>query len=194
VTDLVVLLDSAGNAIGTADRMLVHTADTPLHLAFSSYVFDTNGRLLLTRRAAHKRTWPAVWTNSCCGHPAPGESMTAAVRRRLQFELGIRLEQDVEPVLPAFRYRAVMGNGIVENEICPVFRVVAEVSPQPNPDEVDAVDWVAWPEFAESVLDGSRPVSPWCVLQVQELTSMGNDPLNWQIADPALLPAAALSR
>jgi isopentenyl-diphosphate delta-isomerase len=189
-----VLLDNAGNAIGTADRTLVHTADTPLHLAFSSYVFDPNGRLMLTRRAAHKRTWPAVWTNSCCGHPTPGESMTAAVRRRLRFELGIRLDADVQPVLPAFRYRAVMGNGIVENELCPVFRVVADVVPQPNPDEVDAVDWVLWPEFAESVLDGSREVSPWCVLQVRELAALGNDPLSWQIADAALLPAAAVRR
>ncbi|WP_091456030.1 isopentenyl-diphosphate Delta-isomerase [Actinokineospora iranica] len=190
----VVLLDEAGNDVGVADKAGVHHADTPLHLAFSSYVFDRDGRFLLTRRATHKKTWPGVWTNSCCGHPAPGEAIADGVSRRLADELGLPGPHKVELVLPRFRYRAEMGNGVVENEMCPVYRVVVDsgAEPAPNPDEVDSAVWVPWGEFAESVLSGTREVSPWCVLQVRELSALGDDPVSWPLGDPADLPAAVV--
>lgn len=190
----VVLLDEAGRAVGTEPKATVHTATTPLHLAFSAYVFDENGRLLITRRALEKRTWPGVWTNSCCGHPAPQEPLELAVRRRLGQELGIELD-DVGVVLPSFRYRAVMDNGIVENEICPVYRALYRGSqPAPDPAEVCGVDWVEWTAFADAVVDGTRDVSPWCYEQVQQLLQLGADPLRWPVADAADLPPAAPDR
>src|SRR5690606_24486479 len=99
---LVVLLDDAGTPIGTADKSAVHTAETPLHLAFSCHVSDAEGRMLVTRRALTKATWPGVWTNAFCGHPAPGEAMVEAIARRARLELGIDLEQ-LEVLLPDFR-------------------------------------------------------------------------------------------
>ncbi|PRC44323.1 hypothetical protein C6A85_000000100825, partial [Mycobacterium sp. ITM-2017-0098] len=104
-TEQVVLLDDSGRTVGAAAKVSVHNTDTPLHLGFSCYLFDDDGRVLLTRRALEKKTWPGVWTNSFCGHPGPGESVAAAVHRRGREELGARLV-DVDCVLPEFRYRA----------------------------------------------------------------------------------------
>lgn len=164
----VVLLDEQGVAVGTTDKATVHHRDTPLHLAFSCYVFDEAGAVLVTRRATHKPTWPGAWTNSVCGHPGPGEPLAEAVRRRARDELGIGLS-DVRLMLPAFRYRAVMPDGVVENEMCPVFVASTADAVRPDPDEVDSFEWVDWADFRTTVLDGTRDVSPWCVSQVQGL-------------------------
>ncbi|SNT59682.1 isopentenyl-diphosphate delta-isomerase [Streptosporangium subroseum] len=184
------LVDAEGNAIGTAAKAVVHGLDTPLHLAFSSYVFDGQGQVLLSRRASHKITWPGVWTNSCCGHPLPGEPLPDAVIRRLSHELGLKVG-GVDLLLPRFSYRAVMDNGIVERELCPVYRVLAEADAVPNPDEVGDVRWMPWKEFADGVLDHSLEISPWCGEQVRQLVGLGADPLGWPVADPADLPPAA---
>ncbi|MEY9893263.1 isopentenyl-diphosphate delta-isomerase [Catenulispora sp. MAP5-51] len=173
----VVLLSEDGSPIGTAPKATVHTENTPLHLAFSCYVFDDQQRLLLTRRADSKRTWPGVWTNSACGHPGPGESIEDAVRRRLSSELGLNIPA-VHPLLPDFRYRAVMPNGIVENEVCPVFRasLPSGITPSPDPDEVGEYRWIPWADFSRDVLSGSFEVSPWCRLQVEQLAAQDMDP------------------
>jgi isopentenyl-diphosphate delta-isomerase len=183
----VVLLDEAGRAVGVADKRTVHHADTPLHLAFSCYVFDGRGSVLLTRRATSKPTWPGVWTNSFCGHPAPGEAVADAVRRRAPQELGISV-QHVRLLLPAFRYRAVMPDGVVENEMCPVYVATTDDEVVADPDEVDSVEWVDWAAFRSAVLAGERPVSPWCVEQVQALPA---DPVAAAEAPSTGLPAAA---
>jgi isopentenyl-diphosphate Delta-isomerase len=159
-----------------------------LHLAFSCYVRDLSGAVLVTRRATHKPTWPGAWTNSVCGHPAPGEPLRDAVRRRARSELGLHLD-DVRLVLPAFRYRAVMPDGTVENEMCPVFAATTADEVRADPDEVDSHVWQHWAEFRAAVLDGSREVSPWCVDQVR---AMPEDP--WTDAPPVgNLPPAALT-
>jgi len=189
VAEQVVLLDDQGRSIGVADKATVHDRQTPLHLAFSCYVFKEDGQFLLTQRARSKRTWPGVWTNSCCGHPAPGEPMVSAITRRLTDELGLAV-RSVELILPRFRYRATMDNGVVENELCPVFRARTEATPRPDPAEVDEFQWVDWDPFAHAVSTGQRAISPWCRLQVDELRTLGPDPLTWPTADPADLPPA----
>ncbi len=187
----VVLLDEAGHASGTADKMAVHHADTPLHLAFSCYLFNGSGQFLLTRRAESKRTFPGVWTNTCCGHPLPGESLSGSVLRRLRDELGIG-SAALTLVLPGFRYRARMANGVTENEICPVYAAYTDVSPEPDPAEVAEARWVDWAEFCAAVRAARQPISPWCAMQLTELAGLGPRPLDWIPADPAGLPPAAL--
>jgi isopentenyl-diphosphate delta-isomerase len=134
-----------------------------------------------------KPTFGGVWTNSCCGHPAPGEPIDEAVVRRTSQELGLELT-DVTLLLPRFRYRAVGDNGAVENEMCPVFTARASGDPQPDPTEIEAWAWVPWPAFRADVLEGRRPISLWCREQLEQLPE---DPLSAPPADPADLPPAA---
>lgn len=186
MTEHVVLLDEAGHAAGTAAKAEVHHADTPLHLAFSCYLFDDAGHVLVTRRAATKRTFPDVWTNSCCGHPAPGETLADAVRRRVGQELGTTVA-DLTLLLPRFRYRAEW-DGVVENEMCPVFVARATGPLEPDPTEVGEISWERWAAFRAGVLDGSREVSAWCRDQVAQLPA---DPLSAAAAADDQLPPAA---
>ena len=78
-TEHVILLNAQGVPTGTLEKYAAHTADTLLHLAFSSWLFNAKGQLLVTRRALSKKAWPGVWTNSVCGHPQLGESNEDAV-------------------------------------------------------------------------------------------------------------------
>ena len=184
--EYVVLLDEAGRAIGTADKRGVHHADTPLHLAFSCYLFDSDGMVLVTRRALDKPTFPGLWTNGCCGHPAPGEDLEDAVRRRVGQELGLRIE-GLRLLLPRFRYRAVLG-GVVEHEMCPVFVASTTDEVRADPAEVAEAHWEPWAEFRRAVLAGDREVSPWCRDQVAQLPA---DPLTAPAASSDDLPSAA---
>ncbi|MDQ1576184.1 MAG: isopentenyl-diphosphate Delta-isomerase [Microbacteriaceae bacterium] len=164
----VVLLADDGSPVGLADKATVHSADTPLHLAFSCHVFDGEGRILVTRRALAKLTWPGVWTNSFCGHPGPGESIEDAVIRRASDELGIRLE-NLALVLPDFRYRAVDPSGIVENEVCPVFTATTTSEVAPVASEVAECQWVE-PRALLAAVDATPwAFSPWLTLQLPQL-------------------------
>ena len=159
-TETVVLLSDDGSVIGTAPKDTVHTTDTPLHLAFSCHVFDAEGRVLVTRRALGKKTWPGVWTNAFCGHPAPGEDTAEAIMRRAERELGLAVS-DVRVALPDFRYRAVDASGIVENEICPVFTARATGELAAADDEVAEWAWVDPAELRAAVAATPFAFSPW---------------------------------
>lgn len=168
----VVLLSEDGAPIGHTSKSSVHDRNTPLHLGFSSYIFAPDGRVLYTRRALNKRTWPGVWTNSCCGHPAPMESVADAVHRRVAEELGVRVT-DVNCLLPGFRYWAVDSSGTVENEICPVFCARTSDVVRAVPNEVADWRWIRWAELRAAVASAPWLVSPWSAQQIPLLTSAG---------------------
>lgn len=164
----VILVDPSDTPIGTAPKFDVHTSNTPLHRAFSCHVVDSRGRFLLSRRALGK-TWAGTWTNAFCGHPTVGEDRVDALVRHARFELGVELDAaDVELLIGDFAYRAIDASGIMEHEICPVYRVRADIDPRPNPDEVMGIAWVE-AEVLDTMVTGATPLlSPWVALQWAE--------------------------
>lgn len=169
-SEQVVLVDEEGQPIGVADKATVHHDNTPLHLAFSCHVVNPSGDVLVTRRALEKKTWPGVWTNAVCGHPAPGEDMVDAIARRMDHEIGIAVD-DIQPMIPDFRYRAVDASGVVENEVCPVFVAHTSSTPNPRADEVCEWKWVSPTALAQAVEATPFAFSPWLVLQIERWPS-----------------------
>jgi isopentenyl-diphosphate delta-isomerase len=167
-TEKVVLLDEERTPIGSELKHLVHSATTPLHLAFSCHVLNAAGQVLVSRRSLAKRTWPGVWTNSFCGHPQPDEPMADAVVRRAQEELGLTV-RDLRVLLPDFRYRAVDASGIVENEVCPVYIAVTDDEPWPNPAEVMDEQWTDPAALGTALRAAPWAFSPWFVRQAYEM-------------------------
>jgi len=168
--DMVVLVDEDNNPIRTEQKLIAHNGYTQLHRAFSVFLFNSKGELLLQQRAFGKKTWPGVWSNSCCGHVMLHETVAAAAKRRVKYELGLS-GIDLKLALPDFRYIAEM-NGIVENEICPVFIGFTDKEPQPNPEEVAAVRWQPWEEFLADARRPDTELSPWCILEAEQLAEL----------------------
>ncbi|MFJ6370448.1 isopentenyl-diphosphate Delta-isomerase [Streptomyces virginiae] len=178
------LLDEEGHVTGTAPKLASHHRETPLHLAFTAYAFSPGGELLLTRRSAAKKTWPGVWTNTVCGHPRPREPLMEAVRRRVDAELGAELVR-AEVVLGKVRYRAVMPDGTVENEMGPVIRLLLDGPVAPDPEETDMVRWTPWETVVAQVLAGEAGLSPWSEVTIARLAALGSDPWAWPTVDPS---------
>ena len=163
----VILLDEQDKPTGMLEKYAAHTLNTPLHLAFSSWLFNEQGQLLVTRRSLGKKAWPGVWTNSVCGHPQTGETFEQAVERRCRFELGVEITR-IAPVFPGFRYRAVASNGIVENEVCPVYVARVASALRINPDEVMDFQWSNLADVLSGIRATPWAFSPWMVLQVAD--------------------------
>jgi isopentenyl-diphosphate delta-isomerase len=169
--ELIVLVDDEGTAIGTLPKAQVHHGDTPLHRAFSAYLFDDAGRLLVTRRAEQKATFPGMWTNTVCGHPGPGEDDEAAIARRADFELALGVT-GLAAALPGYRYRAEF-RGVVENEICPVY--LGRLTGEPEPDRTEVAEWelLDWAAFRRRQDTEGDAWSPWCREQARLLEAAG---------------------
>lgn len=160
LSEHVILLNSHGEPDGVIEKYAAHHQHTPLHLAFSCWIFNPRGQYLVTRRALSKQAWPGVWTNSVCGHPQWEEPFEQAIKRRCQYEVGLTAEQ-IAPVKADFRYRATDAAGMVENEVCPVFAAVAAGDVNARADEVMDYRWVALPELIAAVQAAPWAFSPW---------------------------------
>lgn len=140
-----ILVDEANRAVGTAGKDAVHRAGL-LHRAFSIFIVDPAGRILLQRRSPRKYHSGGLWANSCCGHPRPGERTIAAARRRLKEELGI----DNSLAFGFFaRYHADLDHGMHENEFVYVYFGALHGQPKPNPVEVEGVELATVSDIAD---------------------------------------------
>lgn len=165
--EVVVLVDERNRVLGTMPKSDVHQARTPLHRAFSSFIFRARDKhLLLQQRASKKKTWPLIWSNSCCGHPGPDESNVNAALRRLKYELG--LNPTLLEEVSSYRY-CFTKDGIMENEICPILVGLVERDPVLNPEEVEAVQWINWKMFLEEIERNAGQYSEWSIEQARIL-------------------------
>ncbi|MER5375512.1 isopentenyl-diphosphate Delta-isomerase [Streptomyces sp. NPDC002132] len=171
---LLELVDADGLTIGTAEKLAAHQPPGQLHRAFSVFLFDERGRLLLQQRALGKYHSPGVWSNTCCGHPYPGEAPFAAAARRTFEELGVSPSLMAEAGTVRYNHPDP-ASGLVEQEYNHLFVGLVQSRLRPDPEEVGDTAYVTPAELAErhakdtfsawfmTVLDAARPA-------VRELT------------------------
>ncbi|MEQ8143264.1 isopentenyl-diphosphate Delta-isomerase [Streptomyces sp. OP7] len=171
---LLELVDEDGTTIGTAEKLAAHQPPGRLHRAFSVFLFDERGRLLLQQRALGKYHSPGVWSNTCCGHPYPGEAPFAAAARRTYEELGVSPSLMAEAGTVRYNHPDP-ASGLVEQEFNHLFVGMVQAPVRPEEQEVAATVFVTPQELAErhakdtfsawfmTVLDAARPA-------VRELT------------------------
>ena len=137
--DSVILVDENDTEIGSMEKLEAHKQGL-LHRAFSILLFNSKGELLIQQRSSEKYHSPNLWTNTCCSHPRPGESVVNAAHRRLLEEMGIQTELKLAF---KFTYRVVMDNGLIENEVDYVFTGSFDGNPELNIDEVSDYKYVS---------------------------------------------------
>ncbi|WP_374224661.1 isopentenyl-diphosphate Delta-isomerase [Streptomyces sp. ISL-99] len=145
---LLELVDEQGRTIGVAEKLSAHQAPGQLHRAFSVFLFDTEGRMLLQQRALSKYHSPGVWSNTCCGHPYPDERAEAAAARRVAEELGLD-DFSLEPAGTVTYEHPDDISGLVEKEYNHLFVGVVKQRPEPDPAEVHDFRYVSSEELAE---------------------------------------------
>ncbi|UDY34933.1 isopentenyl-diphosphate Delta-isomerase [Dermatobacter hominis] len=156
--ELVVTIDEHG-VLGSMEKLAAHEPPGVRHLAFSVFLLDEAGRVLLQRRSARKHHFRSRWSNSCCSHPRPGEPLSDAATRRVHEELGV--VTDVRPVGSFSYFAADPDSGLVESELDHVFVGRYDGPIDPDEDEVDAVAWVDLADLGRCVVDEPERFTPW---------------------------------
>lgn len=169
-----ILVDEQDNETGFMSKAECHDGGGVLHRAFSVFLFNSQGELLLQQRSARKRLWGGYWSNSCCSHPRRGESMAVATRRRLRDELNVSV--DLEYVYK-FSYQADFGTAGAENELCHVYLGRCDAVTA-NELEVSAVRFVSARELSGEFATAAETLTPWFKLEWQALQRDYRDALS----------------
>lgn len=157
-SESLILVDPLDREIGELSKAACHDGDGVLHRAFSLFVFNRAGELLLQKRSAQKRLWPLYWSNSCCSHPRSGETVDEAAHRRLEQELGLRANLYF---LYKFQYRAHFGELGSENELCWVYIGVSDDPVRVNDQEIADWRFVAPDELDRELARSPEAFTPW---------------------------------
>ena len=159
----VILVDETDRELGVAGKLRAHR-EGALHRAFSVFIFDRAGRLLLQRRARGKYHSGGLWSNTACGHPRPGEPTAEAARRRLREEMSLdcELSRAFE-----FVYRAELGGALVEHEYDHVFVGTHDAEPAPDPAEVEEWRWVSMGDLRRGLSEEPESYSYWLKVAVE---------------------------
>ncbi len=155
--EYVILVDEHDNPIGLKEKMAAH--DGPhLHRAFSAFIFNSQGELLLQQRAASKYHSPSLWTNTCCSHPRQGESVIEAASRRLKEEMGMQC--DLKEIY-SFLYQAKVGNDLTEHEFDHVLTGTSDDMPKINPDEVRDYRYMTIDDIKKDLVQHPESYTEW---------------------------------
>lgn len=167
-SELLILVDGDDNACGHLDKKRCHDGSGVLHRAFSLFIFNDEGDLLVQQRAASKRLWPQFWSNSCCSHPRKGEDMALAIGRRCEQELGFSTELEF---VYKFEYQAAYADLGSEHELCSVYigRHAGPVAV--NETEIMAWRWISKTALANELETNPQQYTPWFKLEWQSLIS-----------------------
>jgi len=161
-----ILVDADDREVGHASKAACHDKHGILHRAFSLFVFNERGELLLQQRSTGKRLWPGYWSNSCCSHPRQGETMREATQRRLQQELGLRCALRY---LYKFEYQADYGELGGEHELCSVYLGRTGETVRANRNEVAAWRYLSGTELNREIAEHPEHFTPWLKLEWQRL-------------------------
>ncbi len=161
-----ILVDADDNEIGYRSKADCHDGGGILHRAFSLFLFNADGELLLQQRAAEKRLWPGFWSNSCCSHPRRGESLQTATMRRLDDELNIAAELEF---VYHFCYQAEFDKAGSENELCHVFLGKIDGEPQPNDSEIASIRFIFADDLSAELAAQPQRFTPWFIKEWRAL-------------------------
>lgn len=153
----VILVDREDNSVGTLPKMEAHEKGV-LHRAFSVFILNQKGELMLQQRALHKYHSPALWTNTCCSHQREGEENLQAGTRRLEEEMGFSVPLEE---LFSFIYKAPFDNGLTEHELDHVMLGYYEGIPEINSDEVNTWKWMSLNEIASDLTVNPESYTVW---------------------------------
>ena len=165
-SESLILVDTHDQETGSLGKVECHDGDGILHRAFSVFLFNDRGELLLQQRSADKRLWPMYWTNTCCSHPRQGESMQVATERRLQQELNTASTLEF---IYKFEYQVRFGDLGSENELCWVHLGRIEREATANDAEVAALRFVSADELRGEIDAQPERLTPWFKMEWQRL-------------------------
>jgi isopentenyl-diphosphate delta-isomerase len=167
--ELLILVDEEDQIIGYKDKLSCHQGSGTLHRAFSIFIFNNEGKLLMQQRSEQKQLWPLFWSNSCCSHPRKREKIGTAVSRRLYEELGIRTNLKF---IYKFMYQATFKEIGSENEYCSVFIGKSDQPVHSNINEIAAVKYLDPEELDELLNKNPDEFTPWFKLEWEQIRTV----------------------